>query len=580
MSNELTPSDETPSRPQATDARWGADDALLEDPSVRDHPRHQQMFPVLTEAEIERIRRFGHASRYPKGELLYRAGSLCPGVFVLLSGKVRIVGRDGLGHARVIHTYTRRGEFTSDVTQLSNKPAVVDAHVTEDVEAMLLRPEELSAMMISEADLGEKIMRALILRRVLVIERGHGVVLVGPSGNARLVALQNFLRRNAFPSLTLDANQDAEAIALLERLTPQPDDFPLVLCPDGTVLRNPDEGQLASCLGLIPEFDPAHVYDVAIVGAGPAGLATAVYAASEGLSVAALDCRAPGGQAGTSSRIENYLGFPTGITGQALAGRAFVQAQKFGAHIGIPCEVKALYCDKQPPVVELTDGRRITARSVVIASGAEYRRPHIDGLARFEGSGVYYWATPIEARLCRKEPVLLVGGGNSAGQAVVYLASHAEHVHMFIRGASLERSMSHYLVERIMSLPNVTLHARIELTALEGDARLERVSFRGAGGIEGTMTAHHLFVFIGAEPNTGWLKTCGVSLDDKGFVLTGADIPGLGLQSMSLQTSVSGVFAIGDVRSGSTKRVASAVGEGAAVVAQIHRMLADARVAG
>ncbi|SEJ97954.1 FAD-dependent oxidoreductase [Paraburkholderia diazotrophica] len=578
MSNEPTPESGAPEHRHAADeSRAIEDDGTLEDPSVRDHPRYQQMFPVLSDAEIDRVRRFGNLCRYAKGELLYRAGHLCLGMFVVLSGKVRIVGRDGLGHERMIHTYTKRGEFTSDVTQLSSKPAVVDAHVVEDVEAILLRPDELSAMMISEADLGEKIMRALILRRVLVIERGHGVVLVGPSGNARLLALQNFLRRNVFPSLTLDAQQDAEAIALLERLTPQPDDFPLVVCPNGTVLRNPDEGQLASCLGLIPEFDQTHVYDVAIVGAGPAGLATAVYAASEGLSVAALDCRAPGGQAGTSSRIENYLGFPTGITGQALAGRAFVQAQKFGAHIGIPCEVKALFCDSQPPSIELADTRRITARTVVIASGAEYRRPDVEGLARFEGCGVYYWATPIEARLCRKEPVLLVGGGNSAGQAAVFLASHAEHVHMFIRGASLAHSMSHYLVERITSLPNVTLHTRIELTALEGDARLERVHYRGAGGIEGSMTAHHLFVFIGAEPNTGWLKTCGVSLDSKGFVLTGPDIPGSGLQSQSLQTSVDGVFAIGDVRSGSTKRVASAVGEGAAVVAQIHRFLADTR---
>jgi thioredoxin reductase (NADPH) len=416
-------------------------------------------------------------------------------------------------------------------------------------------------------------MRALILRRVLVIERGHGVVFVGVSGNSRLLALQNFLRRNAFPNMTLDAELDAEAVALLARLTPQPDDFPLVVCPDGTVLRNPDEGQLASCLGLIPEFDPTHVYDVAIVGAGPAGLATAVYAASEGLSVAALDCRAPGGQAGTSSRIENYLGFPTGITGQALAGRAFVQAQKFGAHIGIPCEVTALYCDKQPPVIQFADGRRITARTVVISSGAEYRRPDVAGLERFERGGVYYWATPIEARLCRKEPVLLVGGGNSAGQAAVFLASHAEHVHMFIRGSSLTHSMSHYLTERIAALSNVTVHTRIELTALDGDARLERVHYRGAGGIEGSMTAHHLFLFIGAEPNTGWLKNCGVALDSKGFVLTGPDAPAEHALPLLLQTSVDSIFAIGDVRSGSTKRVASAVGEGAAVVAEIHRFL-------
>ncbi|MGF6603353.1 thioredoxin reductase (NADPH) [Paraburkholderia sp. GAS448] len=577
MSNESRPGSGTPAWQPAGNAARIDDGEVVDDPSVRDHPRYRQMFPVLTEAEVDRLRRFGSLSRYAKGELLYRAGSLCPGMFVLLAGKIRIVGRDGLGHERIIHTYTQRGEFTSDVTQLSSKPAVVDAYVVEDVEAVLVRPDDISAMMISEADLGEKIMRALILRRVLVIERGHGVVLIGSSGNARLLALQNFLRRNTFPNITLDADQDAEAIALLERLMPQPDDFPLVVCPNGTVLRNPDEGQLASCLGLIPEFDPTHVYDVAIVGAGPAGLAAAVYAASEGMSVAALDCRAPGGQAGTSARIENYLGFPTGITGQDLAGRAFIQAQKFGAHIGIPCEVKALYCDKQPPVIELADGRRITARAVVIASGAEYRRPAIEDLARFERGGVYYWATPIEARLCRKEPVLLVGGGNSAGQAAVFLASHAEHVHMFIRGTSLEHSMSHYLTERVASLPNVTLHTRIELTALEGGARLERVHYRGAGGIEGSMTTHHLFVFIGADPNTSWLKACGVALDSKGFVLTGTDLPEGSVQSLPLQTSVEGVFAIGDVRSGSTKRVASAVGEGAAVVAQIHSLLAAGR---
>jgi thioredoxin reductase (NADPH) len=579
MSNESSSIPGSASLPdQPVDDASGLDDrSTVDDPSVLAHPRFAQMFPVLAEAEVERVRRFGSLSRFGKGELLYRAGSLCPGMFVLLSGKVRIVGRDGLGHERIIHTYTHRGDFTSDVTQLSHKPAVVDAHVIEDVEAILLRTDGLSTMMISEADIGEKIMRALILRRMLVIERGHGVVLVGSSSDARLLALQNFLRRNAFPNSTLDAAQDAEAIALLERLTPQPDDFPLVVCPNGAVLRNPDEGQLASCLGLIPEFDPSHVYDVAIIGAGPAGLAASVYAASEGLSVAALDCRAPGGQAGTSSRIENYLGFPTGITGQALADRAFFQAQKFGAHIGIPCEVTALHCDRQPPVVELADGRRITARTVVIASGAEYRRPAVDGLGRFERSGVYYWATPIEARLCRKEPVLLVGGGNSAGQAIVFLAAHAEHIHVFIRGASLAKSMSHYLAERVTSLPNVTVHTRIELTALDGGARLERVHYRGAGGIEGSMTTHHLFVFIGAEPNTSWLSDCGVLRDSNGFVLTGTDLAEAGVPSMPLQTSVEGVFAIGDVRSGSTKRVASAVGEGAAVVAQIHSFLAVAR---
>ena len=544
-----------------------------EDESVRDHPRRAQMYPVLAEEEIERLRRFGSPCHHSAGDYLYRFGNTSPGVFVILSGCVRIVAPEGLTAKRVIHTYRLRGEFTSDISQLSNKPAVVDAQVIEDVDALLLRPDELSALMISEADLGEKIMRALILRRTLALERGRGVVIVGATGDARLVELQNFLRRNAFPNMAVDAEQDPDAIALLQQLTPQPDDLPLVVCPSGTVLRNPDVGQVASCLGLIPEFDPAHVYDVAIVGAGPGGLAAAVYAASDGLSVAVFDCRAPGGQAGTSSRIENYLGFPTGITGHELASRAFIQAQKFGAHIGIPCEVTALHCDSNPRVIALADNHRITARTVVIASGAEYRRLEVEDLKRFERTGVYYWATPVEARLCRKQPVILVGGGNSAGQAVVFLASHTEHVHMFIRGSRLADSMSRYLIERIQSLGNVTLHTRAEIHALEGGARLERVHYRGAGGIEGSMTTHHLFVFIGAQPNTSWLQQCSVKRDANGFVLTGADLADAFVPALPSQTSVEGVFAIGDVRSGSTKRVASAVGEGAGVVAQIHHFL-------
>ncbi|CAG9261657.1 FAD-dependent oxidoreductase [Paraburkholderia caribensis] len=576
MSNEPNPDDEIPPGQLDNVDNRADDDAELDAPFVRSHPRLQQLFPILSEAEISRARRFGRVSRYAKGTMIYRVGERTPGMFVLLSGKIRAVARDGRGREQIIHTFTQRGEFTSDVNQFSNKPSFVDSRVIEDVEAVLVRPDDLSPLLISEAELGEKIMRALILRRFVAMERVNGAVLVGSSDNARLLALQNFLRRNTYPNVTLDAQHDADSVALLERLTPQPDDFPLVLCPNGTVLRNPTEQQLASCLGIIPDFDPAHVYDVAIVGAGPAGLAAAVYAASEGLSVAVLDCRAPGGQAGASARIENFFGFPTGITGHALADRAFVQAQKFGAQIGIPCEVKALYCDRQPPVVELTDGHRITSRTVVIATGAEYRRPVVEDLERFEGRGVYYWATPIEAKLCRNEPVLLIGGGNSAGQAVVFLASHAEHVHMFIRGAKLEDAMSHYLIERVTSLPNVTVHTRVELSALEGATRLERVRYRGAGGIEGSMTMHHLFVFIGAYPNTTWLRTCGISLDSKGFVRTGVDLPDANMLSISLQTSVEGIFAIGDVRSGSTKRVASAVGEGAGVVAQIQSFLTQA----
>jgi thioredoxin reductase (NADPH) len=576
MSKEPRPLDETGIRQPAAGA-YGIDNgAIGEAPGLRNHPRYDQMFPTLTDVEIQRVRRFGRPCHYARGELLYRNGVLSPGMFVLLSGAVRIVGRDGLGHECVLHTYMQGG-FTSEIGQLSNRPALVDAHVVEDVEALLVRPEGLRAMMVSEAELGEKILRALILRRGLAIERGEGVVLISAPNSARLVALQNFLRRNSCPHMTLDIDGDADAIALLEKLTPVPDDFPLVLCPNGAILRNPDEGQLASCLGLIPEFDPAHVYDVAIIGAGPAGLAAAVYAASEGLSVAVLDCRAPGGQAGTSARIENYLGFPTGISGQALAGRAFAQAQKFGAHIGIPCEVKALHCGSIPLVVEIADARRVMARTVVIATGAEYRRPAVDGLTQFEDRGVYYWATPIEARLCRSEPAVIVGGGNSAGQAAVFLALHAEHVHMFIRGATLEHSMSRYLIERVASLPNVTLHMRVELTELEGGERLERVRYRGAGGVDGSMTTHHVFMFVGADPNTSWLKTCEVSVDSSGFILTGDIASHDRAQSLPLQTNVEGVFAIGDVRSGSTKRVASAVGEGAAVVGQIHSFLAAVR---
>jgi thioredoxin reductase (NADPH) len=468
----------------------------------------------------------------------------------------------------------QRGEFSSDIGQLSGKPALVDARVIEDVEALVLPAEGLRALMVAEAELGERLTRALILRRVAAIERGDGPVLVGPSDNPRLVSLRNFLGRNGHPHLALDAQQDAEAVTLIERLAPKRDDFPLVICPNGALLRNPDELQLASCLGLLPEFNPTHIYDLVIVGAGPAGLAAAVYAASEGLSVATFDRRAPGGQAGTSARIENYLGFPTGISGQALAGRAFHQAQKFGAHIGIPCEVKALHCGKNPLGIELTDNRRIMARCVVIASGAEYRRPPFEGLERFEGRGVYYWASSIEARLCRNEPVVLVGGGNSAGQAAVFLASHAAHVHLFIRAANVDQSMSRYLIERVTSLPNVTLHPRVEITALEGSERLERIRYRcGVKDTEATMHAGHLFLFTGAEPNTGWLHSCGVSLDRRGFVLTGTDIGDGVIRSLPLQTNIDGVFAIGDVRAESTKRVAAAVGEGAAVIAQVHRFL-------
>ncbi|QSN63379.1 FAD-dependent oxidoreductase [Caballeronia sp. M1242] len=541
--------------------------------------RAHQMFPRLTDDEIQRMSRFGEAARWRAGEWMFRTGEVGRGMVVILKGLVRVTRRDALGKTHIVVEHGA-GHFLAEVAQLSGKPCLVDGMAAEDVEGFVIPPERLRALLVAEAELGERIMRALILRRVGLIEKGSGPVLLGQADDGRLISLQGFFRRNGYPHTVIDANTDPDAIALLERISASTADFPLVICPDGTVLRAPDENQVATQLGWLPEFDSNHVYDVAIVGAGPAGLATAVYAASEGLSVAVFDCRAPGGQAGASSRIENYLGFPTGISGQALAGRAFVQAQKFGAHIAIPTRIKALHCGESPIQIELENGTRVATQTVVIASGAAYRRPAIEGLERYEGRGTYYWASPVEAKLCKNADVVLVGGGNSAGQAAVYLASHARHVDVLIRGASLSASMSHYLVERIGSLPNVTVRTHTQIVSLEGDDRvLTAINCKTPDGPL-RLESRHLFLFTGADPNTDWLRDCSVNTDAKGFVLTGPEAhEGRTEGVMGLETSVPGVFAIGDVRSSSTKRVAAAVGEGAAVVSQIHALLAQREVA-
>jgi thioredoxin reductase (NADPH) len=536
--------------------------------------RGHQMFPTLSNREIERMRPFGTPAHWKAGEVMFSVGEPGRGMVVVLSGRVRVTRRDAVGKVHLV-VEQQAGGFMAEVAQLSGKPCLVDGHAVTDTEAIVIAPDRLRALLVADAELGEKIMRALILRRVGLIEKGSGPVLLGQSTDGRLVSLQGFFRRNGHPHTVIDACADPEAISLLERISASKADFPLVICPDGTVLRAPTENQVASQLGWLPEFDPAHIYDVAVVGAGPAGLATAVYAASEGLSVAVFDCRAPGGQAGASARIENYLGFPTGITGQALAGRAFVQAQKFGAHISIPTRIKALHCGCSPIEIEMVGGKRISTHTVVIASGAAYRRPALEGLERFDGRGTYYWASPVEAKLCKDAEVVLVGGGNSAGQGVVFLASHAGHVHLLIRGRGLESSMSRYLIDRIASLPNVTLHTGTEITSLDGDeSGLQVVNCKSREG-DVSFQTRHLFLFTGADPNTEWLGGCNVNTDSKGFVLTGpAAHDGAIEGAPPLETSVAGVFAIGDVRSGSTKRVAAAVGEGAAVVSQIHGVLA------
>jgi thioredoxin reductase (NADPH) len=434
-------------------------------------------------------------------------------------------------------------------------------------------------LLIAEAELGERIMRALILRRVAIIETGAGgPVIVGRAEDGDVLRLEGFLRRNGHPHQRLDPDTDPEAKALIERFHVDPGQLPMVVCPGGQMLKNPGEVELARCIGLVGPIDPDRVYDVAVVGAGPAGLATAVYAASEGLSVLTLDCRAFGGQAGASARIENYLGFPTGIAGLALMARAYNQAQKFGAEMAIPDEVRGLQpledADAGRFVLDLASGERVGARSVVIASGARYRRLAVENLDGFEAASVHYWASPLEGRLCAGQEVALVGAGNSAGQAVVYLASQVAKVWLLVRGRNLGGRMSRYLVDRIAGLPNVEVVTQAQVTGLEGrDGMLEAIRWRqGASGEEVRRPIRHLFLFIGADPNTDWLAGSGVELDPKGFVLTGAEAGDRKL----LETSRRGVFAIGDVRAGSVKRVAAAVGEGAQVVAALHRFLAAA----
>jgi thioredoxin reductase (NADPH) len=540
--------------------------------------RFAQMFPTLEPAEVDRLRRFGERRAYAAGDHLVETGEISPGMFVILAGEVSINQHNALGRDQHIVTHGP-GSFMGELAQLSGRPSLVDARALTAVDAIVIPSPRLRDVLVAEAELGERIMRALILRRVGLFEGGiAGPTILGHLDDRDVLRLVDFLRRNGHPHQSLDPATDASARMLLERFHIPPSELPIVVCPNGRVLRNPTEAELGRCVGLLRPIDESQVYDVAVVGAGPAGLAAAVYAASEGLSVMVLDCRAFGGQAGASARIENYLGFPTGIGGMPLMARAFNQAQKFGAEMAIPTEAVSLEERADGGGarfgLRLANGERLRARAVVVATGARYRRPAVANLADFEGGCVHYWASSAEAKLCGGQEVALVGAGNSAGQGAVFLAAQAAKVWMLVRGPSMAASMSRYLVDRIAGLPNVEVLHRTEVTSLEGrDGSLEAVRWRRApGGDETTRPVRHLFLFIGADPNTDWLSSADVALDGGGFVRTGSD---LGNGRRPLETSRDGVFAIGDVRAGSVKRVAAAVGDGAQVVASLHAYLAD-----
>lgn len=543
--------------------------------------RREQAFPRLSADEIGRLRRFGDIRSYGGGEQLFAAGETGPGMFVVLQGIVIVTRPDGLG-GRVPVIEQGEGEFLAEMGQLSGRPAFVDGHAQGRVETLLLSPERLRAALVAEAELGEKIMRALVLRRVSLIEQGAGVLLIGHGERPETARLLGFLTRNGQPHRHVEP-EDAGVVDIVAA-HPGAKDRPIAVCPDGRVLEDPGEAELAACIGMTaPCALDGRSFDVAIVGAGPAGLAASVYAASEGLSVVVFDARAFGGQAGASTRIENYLGFPTGISGQALAGRAYTQALKFGAETAIPSPVSRLDCsraEKGRLRLELAEGGAVEARSVVLAAGARYRRLDVDGLERFEGRGVWYWASPIEARMAQGQDVLLVGGGNSAGQAAVFLSSRVRRVRMLVR-RPLRQTMSQYLIDRIEATEAIEVVEGAEVTALAGGDGLERVRWRGAAG-EVEEPVRHLFLFLGAEPATEWLADCAIALR-RGFVATGATLSQDDLSERHcwrmrkpapLETSVPGVFAIGDVRAGSVKRVGAAIGEGAAVVAQLHAHLA------
>ncbi|HUB77341.1 MAG TPA: FAD-dependent oxidoreductase [Bryobacteraceae bacterium] len=544
-----------------------------------------QTFPSLTAAQIDRIRPCGTVRRVDRGEILFQPNQTDISFFVLLSGAMEIVQPDFDGGERTVATHGP-GHFTGELTMITGRRCLVLGRVTEPGEFLELSGEALRSLVARDAELSEILMRAFILRRLTLVNLGLGnVILLGSRHSAGTLNLREFLSRNGHPYTYIDLDTDSDSQALLDRFHVKLSEVPVVICNTRGVLRNPSIQQLAGCLGFNSTIDKSQVRDLIIVGAGPAGLAAAVYAASEGLNVLVIETTAPGGQAGSSSKIENYLGFPTGVSGMELAARATTQAQKFGANMMIARSVVRLNCDREPYKVFLDGDDSLAAHAIVIATGAQYKKLQLDNLTRFEGKGIYYGATYIESQLCGGVEVAVVGGGNSAGQAAVFLSQNASKVHMLVRSGELTDTMSRYLIQRLTENPKIDLHWNTEITALEGDECLERVTWRNkkSGECE-TRDVGHIFVMTGASPRTDWLRGC-VALDDRGFILTGRDLEAATLPDgmrwplkrgpYMLETSLPRVFAVGDVRANNVKRVASAVGEGAISISLVHRALGE-----
>jgi thioredoxin reductase (NADPH) len=544
-----------------------------------------QAFPVLSTAQIDRLRPGGKLRRVEPGEILFQPDDTGVPFFVVLSGGMEIVQPD-LNGERAIVTHGP-GQFTGEITMISGRRCLVRGRVTKAGEFLEISADGLRSIVAKDAELSEIFIRAFILRRLALIRGGLGnVILLGSRHCASTLRIREFLSRNAHPYTYIDLDTDKTSQELLDRFEVKTHEVPVIICNGSTVLRNPSIQQLADCLGFNVSIDAAQVRDLVIVGAGPSGLAAAVYGASEGLDTLVIENEAPGGQAGSSSKIENYLGFPTGVSGQELSARAIAQAQKFGAKMMVGHSVVRLDCKRRPYHVVLDNGNAIAARAIVISTGAQYNKPPITNLKKFEGQGIYYGATYIESQLCQSDDVVVVGGGNSAGQAAVFLSQTARKVHMLVRRDGLSDTMSRYLIQRITDNPAIELHCQTEITALEGNFQLERVSWRDkTTGETSTHDIRHVFIMAGASPRTEWLQGC-LALDEKGFILTGRDLDGsvaigstktwpLSRSPLMLETTLPSVFAVGDVRSGNVKRVASAVGEGAIAVHLVHRALAE-----